>query len=107
MLKENSGITMISLVVTVIVLMILASISTYSGLKTAKDAKYYNAINQMKVMQAQVNNWYEEKKDGNEEFWNKGIALGASGKETQCIRAYNAAKENNKTGSSVGDLVRI
>ena len=56
MLEENSGITMISLVVTVIVLMILASITTYSGLETAKDAKYYNAINQMKVMQAQVNN---------------------------------------------------
>jgi len=107
MLKENRGITMISLVVTVIVLMILASITTYSGLETAKDAKYYNAINQMKVMQAQVNNWYEEKKNENEEFWNKGVALGASGKETQCIRAYNAAKENNKTGSSVGDLVRI
>ncbi len=32
MLKQNKGITMISLVVTVIVLMILASITTYSGI---------------------------------------------------------------------------
>ena len=37
MLKQNKGITMISLVVTVIVLMILASITTYSGISTAKD----------------------------------------------------------------------
>ena len=66
MLKENRGITMISLVVTVIVLMILASITTYSGVSTAKESRYYNAVHQMKVMQTEVNCWYEDKKDGNE-----------------------------------------
>ena len=58
MLKQNKGITMISLVVTVIVLMILASITTYSGISTAKESRYYNAVHQMKVMQSEVNSWY-------------------------------------------------
>ena len=53
MLKQNKGITMISLVVTVIVLMILASITTYSGISTAKESRYYNAVHQMKVMQSE------------------------------------------------------
>ena len=64
MLKQNKGITMISLVVTVIVLMILASITTYSGISTAKESRYYNAVHQMKVMQSEVNSWYENQKDG-------------------------------------------
>ena len=50
MLKQNKGITMISLVVTVIVLMILASITTYSGISTAKESRYYNAVHQMRKM---------------------------------------------------------
>ena len=49
-LKRQNGITMISLVVTVIVLMILASITTYSGISTAKESRYYNAVHQMKVI---------------------------------------------------------
>ena len=107
MLKENKGITMVSLVVTVIVLMILASITTYSGLETARNSRYYNAIHQMKVMQAEVNDWNEMKKDGEEEEWSKGLPIASSGKENACIKAYNAAKNNSLNDSSIGDLVRI
>ena len=71
MLKQNKGITMISLVVTVIVLMILASITTYSGISTAKESRYYNAVHQMKVMQSEVNSWYENQKDGDKTEWNR------------------------------------
>lgn len=104
MLKENRGITMISLVVTVIVLMILASITTYSGVSTAKESRYYNAVHQMKVMQTEVNCWYEDKKDGNEIEWAKGLLLSSSGKEAQCFTAYNSAKNNNINGSDIGNI---
>ena len=107
MLKENKGITMISLVVTIIILMILASITTYSGISTAKDARYYNGIHQMKVMQAEVNDWYESKNDSDETGWNKGVSISASGKEIQCLKAFNSAKSNNVNGDSVGDIIRI
>lgn len=107
MLKESRGITMISLVVTVVVLMILASITTYSGISTARDSRYYNGIHQMKVMQAEVNSWYENKKDGDESSWNQGVLLSSSGKETQCLQAFNSAKNNNLTGSDIGTITRI
>ena len=104
MLKQNKGITMISLVVTVIVLMILASITTYSGISTAKESRYYNAVQQMKIMQSEVNSWYENQKDGDKTEWNKGLLLSSSGKETQCFTAYNSAKDNNLNGSDIGKI---
>ena len=107
MLKQNKGITMISLVVTVIILMILASITTYSGISTARESRYYNAIHQMKVMQSEVNDWYENKKNGDEEKWNKGALVSESGKEDECIKAYNQARRNNITDSDIGLISRI
>ena len=107
MLKENRGITMISLVVTVIVLMILASITTYSGISTARDARYYDGIHQMKIMQSEVNDWYEQRKDGDESKWNLGKTITSSNKEGQCLKAYNSANENNLTGTDIGGIVRI
>ena len=107
MLKENRGITMISLVVTVIVLMILASIATYSGISTVRDARYYDGIHQMKAMQAEVNNWYEQKKDGDESKWNLGKPITSSSKEEQCVKAYTSAKQNNLTGTDIGGIIRL
>ena len=107
MLKQNKGVKMISLVVTVIILMILASITTYSGISSAKESRYYNAIHQMKIMQSEVNTWYEDKKNGDETKWNKGTLLNSSGKETQCMKAYNSAKDNNLQNSDIGAIARI
>ena len=107
MLKQNKGITMISLVVTVIVLMILASITTYSGVSTAKESRYYNAVHQMKIIQSEVNNWYEDKKNGDETKWNKGVLVSESGKEEECIKAYNQARTNNLTNSDIGLISRF
>lgn len=73
MLKNNRGITMIALVITVIVLLILASITTYSGVSTVREARFYNAVSEMKVMQAKVNEIYDEYKytKNKPEFINK------------------------------------
>lgn len=59
-MQNNKGITLIALVVTIIVLMILTSITTFYGKETINDSKYYNAISQMKIMQSNVNEKYEE-----------------------------------------------
>lgn len=104
MLKNNTGITMITLVITVIVLLILASITTYSGVSTINESKFYKAVSEMKVMQAAVNEWYENYKNGDNSVWDKGIDLNLSGKEEQAIKAYNSAKQNNLNGTDIGDI---
>lgn len=105
MIRRNKGITMISLVITVVILMILASITTYSGISTARDARYYNAVHEMKVMQAKVNEWYEENKNGETSEWDKGVLIAASGRKEDCINAYNIANRNNISDSDVGEII--
>lgn len=62
MLKNNKGITLTSLVVTVIVLLILASVGITSGKSTYKYIKFNNAKAQFQTMQSHVNAWYERLK---------------------------------------------
>ena len=104
MIRRNKGITMISLVITIIVLIILASITTYSGLSTTRDARYYNAIHEMKVMQTKVNELYEENKNAESTDWDKGVLIANSGKTEACINAYTIANRNNISESNIGEI---
>ena len=63
MLKNNKGITLVSLVITIIVLVILASVATISGKGAIEYIKFNNAKAQFQNMQAHVNSWYEEYKE--------------------------------------------
>lgn len=57
--KNNSGITLVSLAITIIVLSILASIGIYSGIQTVRSSKLTKFTTEMKIMQLKVNEWYE------------------------------------------------
>ena len=59
-MKNEKGITLTSLVIMIIVLIILASIATYSGVSTIRYTKYNKAKAEMEIMQANVNEWYDE-----------------------------------------------
>ena len=59
-MKDEKGITLTSLVITIIVLIILASIATYSGVGTIRYTNYNKAKAEMEMMQANVNTWYNE-----------------------------------------------
>ena len=61
-MKNEKGITLASLVITIIVLMILASIVTYSGVGTIRYTNYNKAKAEIEMMQANVNTWYAEYK---------------------------------------------
>ena len=64
-LKENrKGITLVSLVITIVVLLILASITTYSGIEVIKSSRLTTFTTEMKIMQTQVNELYQRYKDG-------------------------------------------
>ena len=41
-MKNENGVTMVSLVVTIILMVILASVTTYSGIESYKDMKKEN-----------------------------------------------------------------
>lgn len=56
MKKEEKGITMISLIVTIIVMLILASISVNLALKEGKDSTLSEAKNRINEQNAMVSN---------------------------------------------------
>lgn len=104
MLKNNKGITMIALIVTVIALLILASITTYSGIGTVEKSRYYEALSEMKIMQSTVNEWYEYYKHGENSGWDEGEVLAGTGVESQALTAYNSAKKNNLNSEDIGEI---
>ena len=59
-MKKESGITLISLVITVIVVAILASIATYSGINIINSSKLTVFTTELKIMQSQINNIYQD-----------------------------------------------
>ena len=62
-LKTNKGITMISLVVTIILLIILSSLVTYAGLSSIRNNKFEKLKFELEMVQANVNLWYEQYKN--------------------------------------------
>lgn len=62
-MKKQEGITLISLVITIIVLSILASIATYSGVNVIKSAKMTAFTTELKIMQTKINTFYQENPD--------------------------------------------
>lgn len=73
MRKINSkGITLISLVITIAVLLILASIATYSGIDVIRQSKLNKFTAEIKVMQTQVNDLYQKYTDG------RSVTIGGS-----------------------------
>ncbi len=61
-MKKERGITLITLVVTITILIILASIATYSGISVVNSSKFTAFTTELKTMQAKVNSIYEEDK---------------------------------------------
>ena len=61
---NSKGVTLIALVITIILLLILASIATYSGIDIINSSKLTAFTTEMKIMQTQVNNLYDQWKNG-------------------------------------------
>ena len=59
-MKNQKGITLISLVIAIIVILILASISIYSGTSTVRYANYNKAKAEIQTIHAQVSKWHDE-----------------------------------------------
>ena len=79
MKNNNKGITVVALTITIVVLLIVAGITSYSGLHTVKSARFYNAESQMKIINSKVSELYDEYKDGNTAVLNYGDVSGKEG----------------------------
>ena len=105
-MKNNSekGITLIALVITIIVLLILASIGTYSGIEAIKIADLNRFIADMQVMQTEVNGLYDKYKNNGQvgeytgsQILTIGKDLSQSDKATQVFTAQ-ASEITDSTG---------
>lgn len=88
MKKNNSGITLISLVITIILLILIASIGINSGINTINSSKLTKFTTEMKIMQNKVNELYESY------YNNRTVKL--SGDNTEYIG--NITSEGEKKG---------
>ncbi len=79
-INSAKGITLIALVVTIIVILILASVGTYNGIEAVKTAQLNKFMSEMKIMQVQVNNIYDKYKNGEEIIANIGKLPSTSSK---------------------------
>ena len=61
--KEKKGITLITLVLTVTLMIILASVATYSGIDTYKKSKVNKFVYQMQLIQAKIDDITENEKN--------------------------------------------
>lgn len=77
-LKEAKGITLIALIITIIILLILAGIATYSGIDTIRLSKFTKFKTELKIMQSEVNNWYQEYTDGDTSVLTKGEEISSN-----------------------------
>ena len=59
-LKRQNGITMISLVVTIIVLVILSSMVTHTVISSIKNTRFERFKNELEIVQKNVDVWYEQ-----------------------------------------------
>lgn len=59
-LKDNKGVTLVALTITIIVLLIIASIAIYSGSDTIKNAKLESLKTNMLLIQAKAKEYCEE-----------------------------------------------
>ena len=75
---KSKGVTLIALIITIIVLVILASIATYSGIGVINSSKLTAFTTEMKIMQTQVNNLYEQWKSGEVDKDTIGLDLTSS-----------------------------
>ena len=72
-MRENKGVTLISLAIMVFVLIILASVSIYSGRETIHYVRFKNAKSQMETINSKINTLYTKYKNGDNTILDYGL----------------------------------
>lgn len=67
-MKQERGITLVSLVITIIVLIIITGIAIFAGTSTIKSAKIAGFMTELELIQEKVNTIYEKRKLNKEDI---------------------------------------
>lgn len=96
-MKYQKGITLITLVITIIIMFILTGVVTYSGIEAVNSAKKTAFISELEMIQAKVNVIYEERKTNSEkvEYYN---SIGQDISNVDSERLTEILGETNKEG---------
>lgn len=89
-IKNNKGITLVALIITVIIMLILASITVYTGADTYKHARVMEYVQQMQLIQSKVDEIVGT--SNREEL----LKLGKEITSSEQINAINLAYENGE-----------
>lgn len=98
--KDNKGITLITLIITIILMSILVSVATYSGINTYKSMQVTKFVAQMQLIQAKVDNIKNEK------TIDELMLLGDSVDSSEQMSSINSAFSNNEVTSDDTSLYR-
>lgn len=93
-LNNSKGITLITLVVTVIILIMLATTVTYMGTSSIKNNKFERLKVELEMVQANVDLWYDQFKDRPNEEISVGSPMPTS-KEAEANASIAMAKKIN------------
>ena len=59
-IKNQKGVTMISLVITIIVLVILSTMITHTGISSIRNSRFERFKRELEIVQSNVDSWYEK-----------------------------------------------
>ena len=91
------GITLMSLVITIIVLVILASIGISSGISTVEEAKLDKFNYEMRLMKIAVDDWYESWKNGNTTILDRGSSINGNAQAQKVFTQDESGIEYDQT----------
>lgn len=99
-MKSNKGITLIALAVTIIVIIIIASVGTYSGVQALRDSKEDAQLSEVRmIQQAVLENYTKYKTTGNDMY--------LRGKKVEFQDAKNLIDEINEKSSEENIEMKI
>ena len=92
--KENSGITLVALIVLIIVMAILITTAIYSGVGSIKYVRFMKIKSEIETLQASVNSWYEKNMNGDESISQRGQVIDPDDYENELGHASGIENEN-------------
>ena len=91
--KDNKGITLVALIITIILMLILTSVTTYTGINTYKNAQVTKFVTQMQLVQGKVDELKESKTI--EELNSMGIGISEAINEVPIISTVMYKAQDN------------
>ena len=98
-MKKNNGVTLIALTITIIVLMIIASVGTYTGINALNEAKEQKDISELEMMQHAILEEYTKYITTKNTMYIRGTKINYSEVQTiiSQINSEKTSKENEIT----------